>query len=303
MLLLVCRLPQAEVESSLVNLGPHISDMMAAQEASEQHQHASTAAAAARAPSPQEFSAMLSSLDATNPIHEPEPEETPQAPNPFAGDSSRGASPRPAGPTQRISSGSIGWQQQQGDVHTSTALAYAEVTGGVCHVNLLPVPAAAMRPADAPPAGTAAAPGMLPSSVSSAPPAAPVAAKKAGWFSRTLGSHGKAARHQHRYAAVPSQPQQADEDVALLDQATALALSDTEQDVGGDAASPERRAKSGSRIADQALLRAGAGAGSSQGKHAGSSSSKWKKPWQKLGFGGKSSGGAAAGADVRPLRG
>ncbi|WIA07933.1 hypothetical protein OEZ85_007411 [Tetradesmus obliquus] len=294
---------QAEVESSLVNLGPHISAMMAAQEASEQHQHASTAAAAARAPFPQEFSAMLSSLDATNPIHEPEPEETPQAPNPFAGDSSRGTSPRPAGPTQRISSGSIGWQQQQGDVHTSTALAYAEVTGGVCHVNLLPVPATAMRPADAPPAGTAAAPGMLPSSVSSAPPAAPVAAKKAGWFSRTLGSHGKAARHQHRYAAVPSQPQQADEDVALLDQVTALALSDTEQDVGGDAASPERRAKSGSRIADQALLRAGAGAGSSQGKHAGSSSSKWKKPWQKLGFGGKSSGGAAAGADVRPLRG
>jgi hypothetical protein len=125
--------------------------------------------------------------------------------------------------------------------------------------------------------------------------------KKAGWFSRTLGSHGKAARHQHRYAALTSQQAHDEQDVALLDQAAA-GLSDTEQDVvGGDAGSPERHASAaGSRVADQALLRAGAG--SSQGKQGGSS--KWKKPWHKLGFGGKSSGSAAAvaGVDVRPLR-
>jgi hypothetical protein len=126
--------------------------------------------------------------------------------------------------------------------------------------------------------------------------------KKVGWFSRTLGSHGKVARHQHRYAALAPQQQHDEHDVALLDQAGA-ALSDTEQDVGGDAASPERRAGAGSRVADQALLRAGAGAASSQGKHAGSGSSKWKKPWHKLGFGGKSSSSAAGAVDVRPLRG
>jgi hypothetical protein len=277
--------------------------MMAAQEHDEQQRSTAAAAEAAagggRTASPHEMAAMLSSLDNTNPIYEPEPEDTPHAPNPFAGGSSRpgsrnATSPKPAGaaaagPSQRISSGSIGWQQQQqqqGQGRTSTALAYAEVTGGVCHVNLLPVPAAT---------------GALPSAVSSAPPAAPVV-KKAGWFSRTLGSHGKAARHQHRYAALTSHQQHEEQDVALLDQAAAAGPSDTEQDVGGDASSPERRAGAGSRVADQALLRAGAGAGSSQGKHAGSS--KWKKPWHKLGFGGKSSGNAAAGAgvDVRALR-
>jgi hypothetical protein len=290
--------------------------MMEAQEEEQEHSTAAAAEGRSRAATPAEIEAMLSSMDNTNPIYEPEPEDTPHAPNPFIGDGSRAgsckaASPMPTGATagssQRVSSGSIGWQQQQqqqGEVRTSTALAYAEVTGGVCHVNLLPVPEPMTRARAGSPAA-AAATGALPSAVSSAPPAAaaPVA-KKVGWFSRTLGAHGKVARHQHRYAALASQPQHDDQDVALLDQAGA-ALSDTEQDVGGDASSPERRAGAGSRVADQALLRAGAGGAGSQGKHSGSGSSKWKKQWQKLGFRGKSSSSAAAASavDVRPVRG
>jgi hypothetical protein len=303
---------QAEVESSLVNLGPHISAMMEAREEEQEHSTAAAAEGRSRAATPAEIDAMLSSLDNTNPIYEPEPEDTPHAPNPFVGEGSRAgsckaASPMPTGATagssQRVSSGSIGWQQQQqSEVRTSTALAIAEVTGGVCHVNLLPVPEPMLRARAGSPAAAAPS-GALPSAVTSAPPAAPVI-KKVGWFSRTLGSHGKVAHHQHRYAALASQPQHDEQDVALLDQASA-ALSDTEQDAGGDASSPERRAGAGSRVADQALLRAGAGAAGSQGKHAGSGSSKWKKPWQKLGFGSKSSSAAAAAGavDVRPLRG